>query len=115
MSFLKTVLASMVGFIVAQMVLVGFLVAMMFVIIASAGEKAAPAVQTNSVLILEPDGVIPEYLGTASLGRFSGNSDQQTLRDYLLKIDAAKTDKRIRGIWLKLGDYRGSWAQATEL
>jgi protease-4 len=114
MSFLKTLLASLLAFFIGLMLLAGVFVVMIISIIASAGEKNVVQVPSNSVLVIEPDGVVPEYVGSASFEHLAGG-DPQTLRDYLRKIAAAKDDGRIRGIWLKLGDYRGSWAQATEL
>lgn len=115
MSFLKTLLATVLGFFLSMMLVGGFLVAMMIAMVSASGDTRRVSVQSNSLLTIEPQGPLPEYLGTTSFASFTGEREEQTFFDYIEKIEGAKNDPRIRGIWLKLGGFEGSWAQATEL
>jgi protease-4 len=114
MSFWKTLLATILGFFVGMLLLGVFSFLMMIAVIASSSERAQVAVMRNSVLKIEPDGAIAEYFRVAGLKGFGTDNEALTLREYLSRIEAAKKDDRIEGILLKLGSYRGSWAQAQE-
>ncbi len=114
MSFFKALLASTLGFFVAMMLAGVFGVFMVIMLAASLGSQQETPVQANSVLVVEPPAVIEEYsVGLSFVGLRQAN--KPTLRQYIGRITAAATDADIKGIWLKLGGYGGSWAQAEEL
>jgi protease-4 len=114
MSFLKALLASMLGFFLS-MVLVSIFFGIVFVgIISSAARSERVSVPNNTVLKIVPRS-IGEYAEPDPFELLSGESEKLTMRGYLDAIEQAKSDDRIKGIWMVLGDYAGGWAQAGEL
>lgn len=115
MTFLKTLFASILGFFISLFLVFGTIILITIGIISSVTEEQETTVASNSVLVIEPDGIIPEYTASESLAEIMGGGDGATLGQYLARIEAASKDDRIKGIWLKLGSYGGDWAQAGEL
>ncbi|MBS1912585.1 MAG: signal peptide peptidase SppA [Bacteroidetes bacterium] len=114
MTFFKTVLASAIGFVIANVIAAGFVVVMIIAAIASGSKSDTAPVPSSAVLKIEP-GKVDEFEQYLGLGALSRHGESLTLRQYLARIEGARTDSRIKGIWLNLGNYRGSWAQAEEL
>ncbi len=115
MSFFKALLASTLGVLLALALAFGLFVVMIISIGVSASKEPPTAVAKNSVLVIEPGPLINEFTACTGFSRLGGISRPATLREYLRKIESAKKDDRIRGIWLKLGGFAGSWAHAEEL
>lgn len=114
MSFFKALLASTLGFFLAMFLFVILLFGMIIFTAANITVKEHAVVASNSVLVVEPAAIneFPDGPDMSGLG-FAGGDP--TLLDYLRRIDAAAIDADIRGMWLKLGRFTGSWAQAEEL
>jgi len=115
MTFLKTLFASVLGFFISLLLLFGLMVLFIIGIINSATKEQEHTVVRGSVLVIEPDGAIPEYVASESFAEIAGEGGQPTVREYLERIDAAAGDDNISGIWLRLGSYGGNWAQAGEI
>ncbi len=115
MSFIKALFASILGFFIAIGLVVGLMVMVVIGIINSATADKEVSVPTASVLKIEPEGAITEYVGNESFADMAAGSSQVTLAEYLARIETAAGDDRIKGILLQLGGYAGGWAQAGEL
>ncbi len=115
MSFTKALFASILGVFISISLVIFVMIMITFGIISSATSGTEVAVAPGSVLKIKPDGGIAEYVGSQSLRDIASGSSRLTLRGYLNRIQAAAKDDRIKGIWLQLGSYSGSWAQASEL
>lgn len=115
MSFFKTLLAVILGVFISTALTMAVLMSIVVGLITSATTHEKTVIPSNSVLKIEPSSAIPEYGGDDPFDQLLSKSGPLTLRGYLENIDRAKSDDNIRGLWLKLGGYTGSWAQAEEL
>lgn len=115
MTFLKTLFASILGFFISIFLVFVTITLITIGIISSATEEQETTVASNSVLVIEPKGMIPEYSASQSLAEIMGDGSGITLGQYLARLEAASKDDHIKGIWLQLGSYSGDWAQAGEL
>lgn len=102
--FFKTVLASMVGFLVGSFLLLIIVVVLIAGIIASASSEKEVDVDDNSVLAISIDRPVPERTPNSPLNGlgFLGFDNDKTigLNDILANIHKAKTDSKIKGIYL---------------
>mgnify|MGYP002361354565 CR=1 FL=1 len=81
---------------------------------ASNGEKTD--VQKNSVLMIDMNEPIGEQTIKNTLGDLTGESTSILgLNDILASIKAAKTDDKIKGIYVKLGMSQNGWATLQEV
>ena len=117
--FWRVVLGSMVGFILANMIIGIFTVFFMIAMIAGASTGSAPVVENGSVLKIELQSPIVEraednpfenmdlgsYYSTASIG----------LDDILNSLKAAADDNRIKGIYLNMKSVAASPATLTAI
>ena len=117
--FWRVVLGSMVGFILANMIIGIFTVFFMIAMIAGASTGSAPVVENGSVLKIELQNPIVEraednpfenmdlgsYYSTASIG----------LDDILNSLKAAADDNRIKGIYLNMKSVAASPATLTAI
>jgi len=88
---------------VIGIVIVGFFVVFGLIVsqFGSAFEKKEVDVTDNSVLYLTLDNDLPEYVKTNPFMAFSGGSSGSSFFETLRAIKAAKTDNRIKGIYIK--------------
>ena len=110
--FLKQVGATLVGlviFCVAAAVL--SLVGLMGMLVSSSSNKT---LDKNSVLVLRLDGKLTEQGGSSIWGELNGESSL-SLSDMLSAINKAKTNDRVKGIYVEGGNFDVSVAQASEL
>lgn len=85
-------------------------------VIAGASSKEVAKVEKNSVLLLDMNEPIVEQSSKNSLGALSGKPTSVTgLNDVLASIEAAKTDDRIKGIYIRLGVSPNGWATLQEI
>jgi protease-4 len=111
MNFWKLLLGTILGSLIAGVVL--FFLAFMFIagLAASAGERKIVEVADNSVLTVNLDRPITERAGDdpfENLAALSGNVESGLgLNTILAGIHHAKTDDKIRGIYLKTGFFGG--------
>ncbi|MDJ0842294.1 MAG: signal peptide peptidase SppA [Acidobacteriota bacterium] len=91
-----------------------FFIAMVIFIFAFAFPGEAPVkVTKGSVLVVDLRSGAPEYTVSSPFALF-GEQKKPSLYDYLAAVDAARTDRRIAGILLKVAPGLG-WAKAQEM
>ena len=102
--FFKFVFASMVGFIFSSIIIFIILILVVVGIIAAAGSEKRVVIDSNSVLHINFNNVIPERTPNNPLAGFDFlgiDGDRSIgLNDILANIKRAKTDDNIRGIFL---------------
>src|SRR5215216_4909116 len=99
-----------VGLLAAFVVLVGLVV--VAVVVSLGGE---PEVESNSVLVLNVEGSLPDYTNADELSsRFFGG-ETNSLSNLLLQLRKAKADKRVGAVLLDVGMLGTGWAKADEI
>src|SRR5215207_11365525 len=74
-----------------------------------------PAVPSNSVLVLNVEGSLPDYTNADEFSsRFFGG-ETNSLSNLLLQLRKAKADKRVGAVLLDIGMLGGGWAKADEI
>src|SRR5215204_1490945 len=99
-----------VGLLAVFVLLVGLAVAAVWVSL-----DDEPEVASNSVLVLNVEGSLPDYTNADELSsRFFGG-DTNSLSNLLLQLRKAKADKRVGAVLLDIGMLGAGWAQADEI
>ncbi|WP_420575636.1 signal peptide peptidase SppA [Ekhidna sp.] len=112
MAFLRNLLATIVGLIIFSFL--GFF--MLIGIVASASADEVPTVKTNSVLYFPMTGILQEKeVDDPFLTVFADAPPVQSLLDIITAIDRAKTDDRIKGIYIEPMYLAGSYAGLQEI
>jgi protease-4 len=74
-----------------------------------------PEVESNSVLVLNVEGSLPDYANSDEMSaRFFGG-ETNSLANLLLQLRKAKADKRVSAVLLDVGMLGGGWAKADEI
>lgn len=117
MTFVKTFLASMLGFFGGMVTLgiVGIIALIVIIGAVSSGAEEEPAVAENTMLVLRLKGGIPEFAYGGSFPDLLDNFNLTTTYDYLRALERAAKDDKITGLWLKLEGYQGAVAQIEAL
>jgi len=85
-------------------------------LIGSAGSSEKTAVEKNSILMMDLSEAIQDQGKENSLAVFSGEPGNMTgLNDIVRSIKAAKTDDRIKGIYMRTGVSMSGWASLQEI
>ncbi|MCD6365953.1 MAG: signal peptide peptidase SppA [Bacteroidales bacterium] len=120
-SFLKYVLASMVGFFLIGIVLF-FLFVGVIASIASFSEKEPPKVEANSVLFLDFNQPIVDKKIDNPFANFSFSDPEGSLKnqpiqffDFIRHIHKAKEDANIKGIYIELKNLKVGLANLEEI
>ncbi|MEZ4799323.1 MAG: signal peptide peptidase SppA [Flavobacteriales bacterium] len=108
MNFFKTIMASMIGTIIAFFI-AGFLFFLLIVVmIASGGNDDSPIVKSNSVLKLELNQAITERVGdndrVFNPATFSSEG-KLGLNRIVDDLKRAKTDDKIKGLYIEVGAF----------
>ena len=99
-----------VGLLAVFVLLAGLVVA---VVLLSLGDE--PDVASNSVLVLNVEGSLPDYANTDEVSaRFFGG-ETNSLSNLLLQLRKAKADKRVGAVLLDVGMLGGGWAKSDEI
>lgn len=119
-NFLASALGALFGVGFALFSLVVILPMIAFVIFAGGRHSQVEAVQPHSILHLELNGQIVEKrrpMGFSLIGERSILGDDRFMGLYELNraIELAKTDKKIDGIYLHIGDLDAGWAAVSSL
>ncbi|MGE3802444.1 MAG: signal peptide peptidase SppA [Candidatus Kapaibacterium sp.] len=116
MTFGKTFVASMLGF-MAGIVGITILSTILFaLLIASlASTETEPIVAENSVLVIPMKGSVPEFATGGSFSDILSDFSTTTTRDYLKALEKAAADDNIKGIWLQMKGFAGSTSQIEAL
>ncbi len=114
MNFWKILLATILGITLSMVVLFLLLLGFISSAVSNASEKKATSVQNNTVLLVKLDRVIAERSEDDPLEAFaslSGGLDSPLgLNKIMASIHHAKTDSKIKGIYLKTGFFGGGMA-----
>lgn len=112
MAFLRNLLATILGLIIFTVL--GFF--MLIGIVASASSEEVPTVKSNSVLYFPMSGILLEKaVEDPFLNAFADGPKPQSLLDIIAAINRAKTDDRIRGIYIEPMYLAGSYAGIQEI
>jgi protease-4 len=118
MNFLKSILSSIIGFIIG----LGLVMLLSFFIISGlvSSMSKKPDVKANTVLELRLNGSVPERLAEGSFPNFGqGQSENMSpavgLDKIIVGLDHAAKDKNIKGIILRTDLYTGGLATADEI
>lgn len=108
MKFLKTLLASTLGTLVAfgALLFFGFLFLLAF--LATTDQK--PSVRSGSVMTIDLKGPIPEQVSGDPLAQLFLNESSIDLHKLTAAIESAANDPRIEGLWIRTGGMAASWA-----
>lgn len=112
MAFLRNLLATILGLIIFTFL--GFI--MLIGVVAAASSDEAPTVKSNSVLYFPMSGILMEKaVEDPFLNAFGDGPTPQSLLDIIRAIDRAKTDDRIKGIYIEPMYLAGSYAGLQEI
>ncbi len=117
--FFKFTFASMLGFIFANILILILSIAIIGGIAASAGSKKTATIEDNSILKIEFSNPITDRASNNPFKNFnfmSGESNQgYGLNDILDALEKAKTDDKIKGIYLHLDNVPAGMATTEEI
>lgn len=117
--FFKFVFASMIGFILSFFVVFLLLIALVTAIVSSAGDDTKVSIASNSVLHVSLDYPIKERTDNnplAELDFFGLESTKMLgLNEILANIESAKSDDRIKGIYLDASSISSGMATIEEV
>lgn len=116
--FFKMFFASVLGVIVAWVIIFGICIALIVAAVSSAttSKKTEVTVSDNSVLFIDLEDGYREQPQENSLAVISGNSAYQPgLYDVIKAIEHAKTDNKVKGIILRLNPTPNGWATLQQL
>ena len=115
MSFFKSVMATVVGLVIAGLVLIVFFVFGIIGLVAT-GSEQVPEVKENSVLFINLTGGISERIPEDPFAEALGNDVRGIeLLGTLSALKHAKTDDNIKGIYMEHGLLSGGYASIQEI
>ncbi|HZK03231.1 MAG TPA: signal peptide peptidase SppA [Bacteroidaceae bacterium] len=113
-SFLKTILASVIGVIIANILLLGALLSIITLI--SVISTGRPNIPSNTLYCLKLEGKIVERKERSPLDIiFPSNLQETGLNQILHSIKKAKDNSFIKGIYIEAGDFSASPASLEEI
>ena len=113
--FWKTVLASGLGFLIANVVFSVLMGILMFFFVLSLGSQPNAVVKKDSILVIDLSKPMNEREATTMESLFTNNKTMG-LNTLLEALDKAATDPKIEGVYLKTGAlYDGGWATTQEI
>ncbi len=116
MKFIKIITGSFLGFILAAVILtaVGACSAGVLIAVLCSGESGS--VEDNSVLVLPLDGTFAERSSEDVLSELTGEGTSTVgLDQYLMAIKEAKTNDKVKGIYIEAGELDAGSAMLKEL
>ncbi|WP_421877831.1 signal peptide peptidase SppA [Marinoscillum sp.] len=112
MAFLRNLLATLVGLFIFSIIGLIFL----FAFIAAAGADTVPEVKANSILHLNLSGVVVEKAIDDPIQEVLGGGPAPiSLLDLIAAIEAAKSDSRIKGIYLEPQFLQAGYSSLQEI
>ena len=79
------------------------------------GSASKPSVETNSVLVLNISGDLPDYVPEDSTAKAFGFRSSQSFTSLLTQLRKAKVDSRISAVLLDINFPAIGWGKADEL
>ena len=114
--FFKMFFASFLAMVVTGFIIFAVIIGIIAGIAESASSEEETDVASNSVLLIDTENVIHEQGVSNSFAAFSGDDAYSPgLYDITRAIEHAKTDDKIKGILLKLGNSPNGWATMQQL
>ena len=117
--FFKFVFASMLGFVLANFLVVILVIAIIGGIAASSGSKKTTVIEDNSILKIDFSGPVSDRSDNNPFKNFnplSGENQQgYGLTDILDALEKAKTDDKIKGIYLHFDGVPAGMATTEEI
>ena len=113
MRFFPTVLATIIGSLIA-LVMAFFFGLVLLAAVASSGQ-IAPTVRSGSVLVVPISGFIPEVRPENPFQVIFLGPDRATLHDITRSIRRAADDDRISALWLRTRGSANAWASLEEV
>ncbi len=113
MRFLSTLLASVIGTLLALGLVVLFFMFFLFALSLSADQT--PTVQSGSVLTVPLNGDIPERAADDPFQQMFGGGPNYDLRDLQTSLRKASADARIEAVWLQTKDLSAGWGTLQEV
>jgi protease-4 len=113
MRFISTVIASIIGGLIAITLFVMFALTILAGLAAT--DTGAPVIKNGSVLTVRIRGQIPELSETAPIQFIVRDRSSVTLRQVTRAIRYAADDDRIEGLWIIPEHLSGSWAALEEI
>lgn len=96
-------------------ILLALLIVAIIAVVYAARKMGAPAVASNSVLVLSISGELPDYVAEEPLAKAFGISQPQSFTSLLTQIRKAKVDPRIGAVILDINFPGIGWGKADEL
>ncbi len=113
MRFLSSLLASILGTLIAIGLL--FLFLFLFLMGLAAAVEQPPSIRSGSVLVIRLSGPIPEVVSPDPLSRLVLEEPPYGLHDLTHALKKAAADRRIEAVWLRLQNPQLSWASLEEM
>ncbi|PEN06559.1 signal peptide peptidase SppA [Longimonas halophila] len=113
MRFLSTLLASVLGTLIALGGIIVFFVLFFFAIALSS--ESTPTVQPSSVLVIDVNGDIPERMANDPIAQALGDGPSFDMTDANSALRKAAADERIDGVWLRIRSATSGWARLDDL
>lgn len=113
MRFFSTLLASIIGSLVALVLVVFFGLLILTAVVASTDME--PPVQPGSVLVMNLSGSFPEYVSRDPVQAILLGDASVDSYDIKHALKKAAVDKRIDAIWLQMRGVRASWGTLQEI
>ena len=108
MKFLKTLLANVLGSLIAFGILLFF--GFLFIIALASTGNQLPPVRANSILTIDLIGSFPEIVSGDPLTQMLVGEAAVGLHSITAAVEAAATDSKIKGIWIRSNGMISSWA-----
>ena len=113
MRFLSTLLASVLGTLIALGGIIVFFVLFFFAIALSS--ESTPTVQPSSVLVIDVNGDIPERMANDPIAQALSDGPSFDMTDANSALRKAAADERIEGVWLRIRSATSGWARLDDL
>lgn len=114
MGFIKSVLASILGFFIGMVLIIVFFAAIIGSVAGSMDSK--PEVKKNTVLELTLSGEIPDRTTEDPIAEITDNGlSSLGLNSVLYGLDKAAKDENIKGVYLRVDLFAGSMGTAEEI
>lgn len=115
MRFFSTLVAATLGSLIALGMLFFFGFLFLIALAASSGQSATPRVLSQTVLVMDLEGSIPEVAANDPFATAFGGSSTPDLLAINRALRMAAADDRIDAVWLQLGALGSGWATLQEV
>ena len=114
--FFKMFFASFLAIVIAWVVFFAVVIAIIAGLASSVSDDDKSEIADNSVLVIETDRIIHEQGESNSFALFAGDAAYSPgLYDIIKSLDYAATDKKIKGVYIKVSYSPNGWATLQQL